>query len=76
MAFNFQGSAALVEMPFSAGRWRKRLDSADKRWLGPGTAVPELITCKAPEQSAEGQRDAEEAFVIGASACVVFTRER
>jgi maltooligosyltrehalose trehalohydrolase len=29
--------------PLPAGGWKKILDSADQRWLGPGSLVPEEI---------------------------------
>jgi maltooligosyltrehalose trehalohydrolase len=42
-AFNFgdRQAAAVVSAP--AGRWHKRLDSADERWQGKGSSLPETL---------------------------------
>jgi maltooligosyltrehalose trehalohydrolase len=42
MAFNLGAQPATVRWPLPAGAWRKRLDSADVAWQGPGGA-PERI---------------------------------
>jgi maltooligosyltrehalose trehalohydrolase len=41
--FGFGPEACAVDLPFPGGRWRKRLDAADARWLGEGSALPETI---------------------------------
>jgi maltooligosyltrehalose trehalohydrolase len=46
--FHCDSSAADRSIPWSAGRWRKELDSSDLRWQGSGSSVP---------QSIEGQRN-------------------
>ncbi len=43
--FHFGRSSATRRIPLPEGRWTKRLDSADKRWGGPGSQVPAEITC-------------------------------
>jgi maltooligosyltrehalose trehalohydrolase len=43
MVFNFAGIKALITLPIPAGSWEKRLDSAEKSWLGNGSAVPEQL---------------------------------
>jgi maltooligosyltrehalose trehalohydrolase len=48
-AFHFGDAPAAVPLPLPPGRWRRRLDSSDRRWDGGGSAVPEEI---APEGSA------------------------
>lgn len=42
--FHFGKSPATKRIPLPEGRWTKRLDSADKRWEGPGSEVPSEIT--------------------------------
>lgn len=38
--FHFSAAHAALSVHLPAGRWRKRLDSADTAWSGPGSAVP------------------------------------
>jgi maltooligosyltrehalose trehalohydrolase len=40
LVFNFSSESCTLELPFPAGSWRKRLESADSAWAGPGTAAP------------------------------------
>ena len=42
-AFSFGDAEASVTLPVPAGRWRKVLDAADARWLGPGSPVPAAL---------------------------------
>ncbi|MFC1920072.1 malto-oligosyltrehalose trehalohydrolase, partial [Chloroflexota bacterium] len=44
--FNFNSRPASVALPLPAGQWRKLLDSAEKRWQGPGTEAPCFIESK------------------------------
>jgi len=37
---NFSDESRTVQSAASAGGWHKRLDSADRRWAGPGSSVP------------------------------------
>jgi maltooligosyltrehalose trehalohydrolase len=73
MAFNFEEEATSLNSIWS-GRWQKRLDSADRCWLGPGSAVPEIITGRDSIESAHEQIHDEQGVTVGASALVVFTR--
>ncbi len=41
--FHFGQLEASVDVPLPAGRWRKRLESADERWDGPGGLLPEIL---------------------------------
>ena len=43
MVFHFGKKEASHQVPLPQGRWMKRLDSADVRWLGPGSLVQEEI---------------------------------
>jgi maltooligosyltrehalose trehalohydrolase len=40
---NFSGSAVTTALPVEGGTWRKRLDSCDACWGGPGTLLPDVI---------------------------------
>ena len=40
---HFGDRPAATSLPVAPGRWRKRLDSAEPRWLGPGTRLPETL---------------------------------
>lgn len=41
--FHFGDAPATVILPLPAGRWIKRLDSAEARWAGTGSALPERL---------------------------------
>jgi maltooligosyltrehalose trehalohydrolase len=43
VAFHFGKKKASRAVPLPKGRWTKRLDSSDARWLGPGSLVQEEI---------------------------------
>jgi hypothetical protein len=43
MVFHFGTAQASVTLPVPAGRWHKRLDSADQAWHSPGSALPPLL---------------------------------
>lgn len=43
LALSFSEDRVAVDLPVPAGHWRKRLDSADERWLGDGAIVPEAV---------------------------------
>ncbi|MGA8280343.1 MAG: DUF3459 domain-containing protein, partial [Desulfobacterales bacterium] len=43
LLFNFNGEAGKVRIHLPAGRWRKRIDSAELRWMGPGSGVPDTL---------------------------------
>jgi maltooligosyltrehalose trehalohydrolase len=63
--FHFGKSPTSIRIPFPKGKWRKRLDSADERWQGPGSQVPdEIIT------------NGELALSFAPYAFVIFVKER
>ncbi|MBI2908934.1 MAG: malto-oligosyltrehalose trehalohydrolase [Chloroflexi bacterium] len=42
-AFNFDDAPAQTSLPLPPGRWRKRLDSSETRWLGSGSSTPDTL---------------------------------
>lgn len=44
--FNLNHNQTSVTLPIPMGRWRKRLDSAEKHWYGKGSTVPEQLDSK------------------------------
>ncbi|MFC1938946.1 DUF3459 domain-containing protein [Chloroflexota bacterium] len=46
LVFNFSQDQSSVTIPIPAGRWHKRLDSAEKRWRGDGSTIPKQIDAK------------------------------
>jgi len=63
--FHFGKSPTSIRIPFPQGKWRKRLDSADERWQGPGSQVPdEIIT------------NGELALSLAPYAFFIFVKER
>ena len=46
IALNFSDGQTLVALPFPAGRWQKWLDSAEERWDGRGSVVPQWLSSK------------------------------
>jgi maltooligosyltrehalose trehalohydrolase len=72
MVLNFGDESACIEVPASFAGWRKLLDSADKRWLGPGSATAESVP------KAESHREAEPGpperqIVVSPNSLVLFT---
>jgi len=47
MLSNFSDEQQSVAAKIPQGNWRKLLDSADPRWRGPGSSVPEIISANA-----------------------------
>jgi maltooligosyltrehalose trehalohydrolase len=43
MLFNFGDAPASVRAPVPAGEWQKHLDSAEERWQGSGSSIPETL---------------------------------
>ncbi|MBI4595351.1 MAG: malto-oligosyltrehalose trehalohydrolase [Candidatus Tectomicrobia bacterium] len=41
--FNFSSQGKKLTIPLPEGRWKKRLDSSEKIWDGPGSPIPERI---------------------------------
>ncbi|OGO24501.1 MAG: malto-oligosyltrehalose trehalohydrolase [Chloroflexi bacterium RBG_16_50_9] len=44
--FHFGDTPSAETFPVPAGRWRKRLDSADRQWLGKGSRLPQKLDSK------------------------------
>lgn len=44
VVFNFGQVNCSIKHPVSQGLWQKRLDSADKQWLGNGSDIPSELT--------------------------------
>jgi maltooligosyltrehalose trehalohydrolase len=63
--FNLNDGEIRLNQPIPEGRWRKILDSAETRWLGAGSAVPE-------KSDPTGRFD----LTLRASSFVLFERER
>jgi maltooligosyltrehalose trehalohydrolase len=64
LLFNFNDDAGKIRIHLPAGRWRKRIDSAELRWMGPGSRVPDTL-------QANGSTEIEAA----PHCVVVFSRE-
>ena len=43
MLFNLGDAPASVRAPVPAGEWKKHLDSAEERWQGSGSSIPETL---------------------------------
>jgi maltooligosyltrehalose trehalohydrolase len=43
LLLHFGGKPAVISLSLPSGRWHKRIDSAEKRWQGPGSIVPDQI---------------------------------
>jgi len=43
LVFNFNDGTAQIRMHLPAGRWRKTIDSAESRWMGPGSGAPDIL---------------------------------
>ncbi|UCH86679.1 MAG: alpha amylase C-terminal domain-containing protein, partial [Dehalococcoidia bacterium] len=41
--FSFGDAESAIALGVTEGRWRKVLDSADERWQGGGTSLPDLL---------------------------------
>ena len=58
---NFSDEPAQVTADFPAGRWQKRIDSADAEWSGPGSLIPPVV-------AAQGR------LTLKPHSCAVFSR--
>ncbi len=47
--YHFGRTAATVDFPIREGEWIKILDSADEKWKGPGSALPERFLGGTPQ---------------------------
>jgi maltooligosyltrehalose trehalohydrolase len=61
MVLHFGRSPTSLRLPWEAGLWHKRLDSAEARWSGPGSPV-------APEVKSEG----EVTLTLPPESCLLF----
>ncbi|MFZ0132692.1 MAG: malto-oligosyltrehalose trehalohydrolase [Desulfobacterales bacterium] len=48
LIFNFNDQPQSVAIDLPQGRWRKEIDSADTRWMGPGSDVPDELQVSGP----------------------------
>jgi len=64
LVFHFGEIERSLMLPFTKGRWVKRLDSAEHEWYGPGSLVPQEI-------DSEGQVS----FAVGAYSALVFIKK-
>jgi maltooligosyltrehalose trehalohydrolase len=46
VVFHFGGETLTTRLPFARGRWRRRLDSSENRWGGPGRGTPEEVVAE------------------------------
>jgi maltooligosyltrehalose trehalohydrolase len=46
LAFNFDQNPIAPFFPGTLGRWRKRIDSSEEKWLGPGSSIPAVFDPK------------------------------
>ncbi|MBI4279276.1 MAG: malto-oligosyltrehalose trehalohydrolase [Armatimonadetes bacterium] len=53
-----------LALPVPAGRWRKRLDSAEVRWLGGGSAAPDIL-----------ESDGHATVRVPPTACLVWSQD-
>jgi len=63
-AFNFADTEDTTALRVPGGRWRKQLDSAEERWQGRGSSVPDILT-------SEG----EAIIRLGAKTVTLFVKE-
>lgn len=63
MAFHFRDTEDSIALPVPGGRWRRVLDSADERWKGNGTSLPDQLTS-----------DGEVTLGVGSRAFALFRR--
>jgi maltooligosyltrehalose trehalohydrolase len=59
--FHLGKSPTSLQLPIAVGPWRKRLDSADERWQGPGSPTP-----------AGFDSDGEISLFLAPESCVLF----
>ena len=59
--FNFSGESATALFPFPKARFRKMMDSGDKRWHGSGSMCPDLL-----------EADGNASLTIAPSSLVLF----
>jgi hypothetical protein len=50
LIFNFSDRPARVRLRLIEGSWHKLIDSAEHRWMGPGSTVPDSLQISGPAQ--------------------------
>jgi maltooligosyltrehalose trehalohydrolase len=65
IVLHFGQTQASVALSIPEGRWEKCLDSAEERWGGPGSLLPEVIDSKG-----------ELSLTLPAEACAVYLRDQ
>ena len=63
--FHFGCGPVTISVPFPAGSWILRFDSADRRWDGPGSLLPGLLQGDGGDIS----------FSLPALSCAVYLRQ-
>ena len=64
LVFNFSQDHSSATIPMPAGRWHKRVDSAEERWRGEGSTIPKQLDAKG-----------EVALIINPWAFALFLKE-
>ncbi len=64
LVFNLSQDQSSVTIPMPVGRWHKRLDSAEERWQGSGSIIPEQLDARG-----------EVSLIISPWAFVLFLKE-
>jgi maltooligosyltrehalose trehalohydrolase len=62
--FSFADAEATMAVSVPGGRWRKLLDSADERWQGKGTSIPDML-----------HSEGEAALTLSPMSLALFVRE-
>jgi maltooligosyltrehalose trehalohydrolase len=50
LVFRFEGDPPAPPLGLPAGRWRRRIDSADECWWGRGSRVPDTLDSAGPDE--------------------------
>jgi maltooligosyltrehalose trehalohydrolase len=58
LVFNFSDAADPLRVTLPDGTWRKRFDSADRRWLGPGSRIGDTLQVDGPAEVAAAAHSA------------------
>ncbi len=65
LIINFADKPASIKLPFPQGHWHKSLDSADKKWLGAGSRLPD-----------EFNSSGEHTLTLEGNSLTLFTRRK
>ncbi len=61
--FHFGDSPTRISVPLPSGDWTTLMDSAEEKWAGPGSAIPETVTS-----------DGEESLMLASQSFVILMR--